>query len=752
MLNPSLLSAAHTAEPESLIDFLAKPVLLLTGVLASTDTNATFYRPTFPLQLTTLEPFTSKLKGFLGMRADIVIRLVVNANKFQQGRYILGFIPFGGTGYTSAVAATSGTRFANLTTITQLPHVEIDLSTQTSCVLEIPFVNVYSHFPVAPPDYPRTHNGGQIFLVPYSPLSSTAGTLTANFDVFASFKNVDLAAPVYPQSSGFKAKSGSLSSNEQKQKKIGPVAPIMFSIGELVNTIGDHIPTLSYITKPVSWAVNLMTQAACAMGWSNPLNLEHARRVNQTAYPYAANCDNVDSSMPLSLFSANEIEVLPGFAGNDIDEMSIDYIKAKPAYIKTITWSDTDATDALLYDVDVSPRNMYTSFASGTNTVRCYSPVGYLSNFFNLYRGGIRFTFKIVKTEFHSGRLSLIFNPNAAATTVAPVNNFNSSYCHREILDIRDGLVFDFIVPYVSLTPYKFCSGDYSAIGNLSLRVLNPLVRPATVSSSVKILMEVSGAPDLEFSVPANHDMQITSVYNAQASTFVPKKDESSIATGIIGNANLIHDDHFSARACIGEKVTSLLSYLKKSDVFPTSFLSYKYYIIDPFAMPIWTTTAGNVSKSDIINDNLTLISSMYLFNRGGVRLRQFDYGTTITSITTAALIPKKASGTYSGYSASSSAGSYPHALVAYNSTVDGSRSEIQIPQYHRFHSRIFTDSMYGLIKNVDYSVPTTSCVQVEFGNGAAASSCDIGRQVADDFQCGFFLGVMPILHTTTAL
>jgi len=749
-INPSLKSAAHTQPEESIHDFLAKPYPFYSGVLSTSDTSSTFYRNIYFLQLISLEPYASKLKGFMGMRADIVIHLVVNANKFQQGRYLLGFCPFGGTGATEALAIVDGTRYANLTTITQLPHVEIDLSTETSAVLEIPYNSVYSHMPINATDYTQTHSLGNIFLIPYSPLVSTAGSTTATFDMFCSFKNVDLAAPVYPQSGRFIP----ITEIEQASKKVGPVQAVSRAVAVLSNILGDKIPSLSALTAPVSWAMNIISGAASVFGWSNPLNLEHAQRVNQTAYPYATNVDNIDNCMPLSLYSSNAVEILPGFAGNDIDEMAIDYIKAKPAWIKTVTWSESASADTSLFQTEVNPLLMRTSFSSGASTVYCHTPVAYLANFFNLYRGGLRFTFKLVKTEFHSGRLMLVFNPNAFAGASFAPNNSQSTYCHREIIDIREGLTFDFIVPYVALAPYKNINDDFSSIGSLDLRVLNPLIAPATVSSSITILVEVSAAPDMEFAVPNTHSMQQTIVYNPQSSSFVPKPDVNSIVTGIIGGAQLIHDQHYSARACIGEKVVSILSYLKKSDIFPTTFPAASFITIAPFSIPIYKTSATTPVPSDIKNDNLSLMSSMYLYSRGGVRWRSFEYIPSSTSVTTCKLIPTNSlTSSYTGVIASSGASTKQHGLVAYNTNADGSNHEIQCPQYHRFHSRINTDEMYnaGSSLAVNYTIPTTTSYQVEFGTQNDSNSHDFARQASDDFHCGFFLGVPPIIYTTSS-
>jgi hypothetical protein len=568
--------------------------------------------------------------------------------------------------------------------------------------------------------------------------------------MFSSFTNVELAAPIYPQMA-FTA-----SEIEQKKKDVGPIESASRSVASISNMIGDLIPSLTNITTPVSWASNLIAGVASAFGWSNPVNLEHAQRVTQSIYPYAPNCDNIDNSLPLSLYSSNSVETLPGFAGNDIDELCIDYLKAKPAFLTNVTWNESATADTQLWSTEVSPNVMYTSFASGSNTVYALTPVCFLSNFFNFYRGGLRFTFKIVKTEFHSGRLSLVFNPTASPSSSFAPNNIQSVYCHREIIDIREGNSFDFVVPYVALAPYKNCIGTYSSIGNLQLRVLNQLVAPATVSSSIQILVEVSAAPDMEFAFPITHSMNQTLVYNPQMS-FVPKTDENSIVTGVIGESQLIHDQHVSSRACIGEKVVSMRSYLKKDDRFNKTYSANSYFTWFPF-FTSWRVTSTTVGYSpNDPADNLSLISSCYLFQRGGVRMRAYQTasGAPGSNYCQTRLINCTSSTPdYTGSTGSNTPDSTIHGLQTYHSTLHGSFQEIQIPQYHRFPSRVVTDcatsSVSGpVLVGITWTAPTTSQSLVEFGNPSESYPAMFSRQAADDFDLGFFLGVPPVTYGT---
>jgi hypothetical protein len=731
-LNPVLLTNAETSSEQNIHDFLMKPYRFSSGSLASTDVSSTFTAINLPTALTSVEPYASKLKGFMGMRADITVRLQVNANKFQQGRYILAFCPLVGSG-TSNIEVATNMRFANLTTITQLPHVEIDLSLETEAILKIPYVSFMSHLPINPTT--PTLNGllGQLKLFPYSSLVSVAGSTTASYDIYMNFDNIHLAAPVVPQSGKFKP---NLVTGEQRSKGVGPIESAATKISRVSNMIGDEVPSLTFLAAPVTWASNLIGGIASVFGWSKPINLGHTQRVITSNAAYMANSDAIDNSYSISVFAQNQVEVLPGFAGNDVDEMSIDFIKSIPAYYKTFTFDTTKVSGDILLDLPLNPSTFETTFVSGTKTVRCQTPLTALTNFFNYYRGGVRLTFKIVKTEFHSGRIALTFNPLAPYQASASISVANAPYVHREIIDIRDGNSFDFVVPYVALTPYRSVN---DAFANLTMTVINPLIAPATVSSSITFLLEIAGAPDVEFAVPTNKTWpNPCAVYNPQMSSFIPKADKNSIASSVMGRSQLKHDQFMSARACVGEKVVSILSLLKRNYKFASTYTGNFY--LDPFTIFMGETTAAAPNAPNVI-DMYSYFSACYALSRGSVRIKVSPNQQFI--VPPSATLTMQNSGTFPVVSL----GAF---LVDPLVPILGSRDlalEIQIPQYNNAHSRSVCDIMgsTAYFTNDHNTLGSSPGVLNVITNVADISS--VYRSVGDDFQLGYFVGIPPIYY-----
>lgn len=734
----SLLTNAESGPQQSLLDFLAKPYRIAQGSLASTDTSSTFIPIQLYSGLTSLEPYASKLKGYFGIRADVRIRMLVNANKFQAGRYLLSWQPSGGTGTAKDFVITNG-RWANLTTITQGPRSEIDINSETEIVMDIPYVSVLSHCPIN-----ATYADGGVFgyikLFPYVPLIAVAGSTTASYDIFVSLHNVSLAAPCVPQMGKFKPTS----EIEQKKAGVGPVEDVARSVGKLSNVIGERIPSLTWLTAPASWVFTTLESTAKAFGWSNPLNLEPVQRIHNSPYSYMNNPDAVDNCQQLALKADNSIEILPGFAGNDVDEMAIDYIKSKPAYIATFDWNTSQPDDTELWNLPVTLASLGTNFVDGTppTTVTCYAPVAYLSKMFRFYRGGIRLIFKIVKTDFHSGRIAFHYNPALPAGSAPAWTTANKTYILREIIDIREGNTVDMIIPYISLTPYRRTD---EVVGHIQVSVANALVAPATVSSSITVVVEAAGAPDLEFATPWDFQMVPCTVVTPQMGTFVPKQDVHTIYSGIIGNAIMTDDKLMSARACIGEKIDSISCLLKKADVCYTNTpgVGEKYLNFSPAS--IITSMPVGTAHIPYQADFFSHFCTAFLFNRGSTRIRVVQEQILDRSITECSLFT--ALGAYY-YPTCSTLGIYEqtgHHLRVLQPVMMGDGMQVHIPQYTNTHSRVCYDMM---------CVPThpiTGEYTRDINRLSIMFQTDerilrVHRSVGDDFQLGHFVGFLPTI------
>ena len=104
----------------------------------------------------------------------------------------------------------------------------------------------------------------------------------------------------------------------------------------------------------------------------------------------------------------------------------MDYVLGTPAWVGTYKWNDTDLVGNNIYSVMLNPSIFTTDDPVGGG--KFTTPLSYFSTMFKQWRGGFKFKFKFVKTEFHSGRIMVTFVPGATSPTNPTVTPVNSSF------------------------------------------------------------------------------------------------------------------------------------------------------------------------------------------------------------------------------------------------------------------------------------------------------------------------------------
>ncbi len=599
--------------------FLGRPIKLIQSSFALTDTGMLSHFPGMFTQVAN-SMVASKVAGRYLLRATLCVKLQVNANKFQQGRYILGACPLGGVSKLDSTCRDS--YFAMHTyskvQITQLPHVELDISKDTEVTLKIPYVSYTNGFALQ-----GAANGlgesCEVFLYTYSPLNGVTGSTTASYTLFGWFEDIELEGICVPQ----------MGLGEQKSQKIGPIESTLTKVSKSTGIL-SRIPLISSFTKPVSWVSSVFADAAHVWGWSRPKNLSPETRVITNPYMSLTTVDNPVVVAPLSLGCNNEIQPVDGFAGSKHDELAIDWIKNRFAWTNSITWSTTDVADTSLQLWYVAPNQHYVDTADGLVNLRSLTPICALSNMFKYYRGGQLVRLKFVKTDFHSGRLMVVFGP-ATPTNGVPLSGVTatqSQYVHRQVIDIRETNEIVIAVPFVSVVPWLPCS---HATGDLKIFVLDPLKAPATVTQSVQILVEWAADDDFELSIPNERD-GVTPVI-----PLTPQMGEYAPKASIGGSSNLT-STILQHSTCIGEKIATLRALIKRVTPWYTDTpLATGYNGI--YHRALWCGRSGAITYAPAQASNwLVWVKSWYALERGSYRLinRVNDFNPYVCFLSTA--------------------------------------------------------------------------------------------------------------------
>jgi hypothetical protein len=791
----SLYMAASDNYMQEIKTYLQKPQLVSTGVFSSTDTVSSFAASaiSFPYFYSTIPMWVEKVRGYFGIRFDLSFRLVVNATRFQQGRYLLLWKPFGGADAASAknLAIMSG-HVMTLVQRTQMPHAEIDINCDTEIEFKIPFSNQYNFCHIRSITSGNQYNSlGTIQIYPYVAVNAIAGALTCSYSLYVSAENIELISAAVPQSSRFitNTRKKNESNAEQDSQNMGPISSIMAKVSNATSILSG-VPLISSYASGVSWLSDTIGRTAAVFGYSRPINLEHANRMDKVIFPYLASTDGPDNSVPLALSYKNELGSLQGFSPTDLDEMDFSFLCTIPTWDRTIPWNVGTAAGTALASFGVGPRGTADNTVV-VNALSLYSvpPYRYVASHFKFWRGTMVYKFKIVKTEFHSGRLSFSFTPET--TSQAPLftpTAANLPYIHREIVDIRLDNEVTFKVPFVSDTPWKpvqFVNDEVHLTGIFSIHIVDPLVAPDTVPQTVSIILEISMGPDVEFAVPYGVSARMP-YYGAapqMSSINASSKPEPNVCNEIttdIGASSSIDDQHNSALLCIGEKITNFRRFIRRATpiLFNTSLNGTPgpFMNVVPYLTPAITQNGVANATPNNSSDMYTSISSLYLYSRGSVRLKfvnanvlESSAGETAGTVgyfspkwlyrlkTEDPIIPLTNLVTWSG------------AGVAYSSfdvnlaqlVLSGKENqEIQVPHYHRMPIRNNFDHVansqypYSTHAASNSGAATALYVQrllVQQSNSTQDSvPTRVYRSTADDCSFGYFLSVPPYVDYST--
>lgn len=614
-LPSSFLSASRSTYHQDIREFLEKPINLGTFTWTAGGTPGTVLNQfDFPANLLASDLIKSKTRGYLGLRAKVQIRVQLNANKFAQGRMMICWLPIG-----SETRMYPGLRTRNLKSLTQLPHVGLDANTGTEAVLHMPYVSNQLKYNIVE----TSGVIGRVFVVEYLSMSNPAGD-AIEYTIWANFTDIDLDIPTY------NSQSGSIRNLPPSEAESQPFARSLKALKSVVPGI-TGIPNLAPAIGMPRWLSNITDGIAMAFGYSKPVIAAEPTRVVAMQYPFQPSQDGADISIKLGSVD-NKVMGMDGYSGTSVDEMSLNYLASIPSWHYTLNWKETDP-GGLLFNIYADPSLWVDPYVDG-NGVTSYdcTPASYLCQFFQYWRGGIRVTLKCAKTSFHTGRLVIAYLPGVSTNTALSLTD----YAFRDIIDLREGNEWTFDFPYMATQSWKSTTrardiptaASYDSLGLISVYVLNKLNAPTTVTNNVDFAIEVSMLQDAEFAGPMGVDLQPYDRGFSAESGAIPEAIEGVIVKPI-GGAQDSHASHLPAGYCIGEKISSLRSLLKKPCVSVFNGFANQ-------ALVNWDPTQVSFCRFDGIVMDLkagtpnadwyNIFGTCFLLARGGVKVFFPDY------------------------------------------------------------------------------------------------------------------------------
>jgi hypothetical protein len=299
-------------------------------------------------------------------------------------------------------------------------------------------------------------------------------------------------------------------------------------------------------------------------------------------------------------------------------------------------------------------------------------------------------------------------------------------------------------------------------MGQISIRVIDPLVAPDTVASTVTILVEMSMGPDAEFALLDNKPKCVVNpiVYQSAVESSV-----CALGSKMIGDSTHGVFQTETAQAAIGEKIISFRALLKKFTPILDRFSNYapaRYLSVHPHSFAVTEhTTLPALWVTRQLNDLLGELTSFYAFSRGSVRLKYnpninssksvmafLDYSSIAYDDNASAVVQRSANtiGNTSGDPAD-----HANTSTFVISPYGTNNIEVQTPQYTLLHSRANADLGASLSRRMIFSRTSTAPrhgVTFMHNNEDPEDVIDgdIYRATGDDHNLSGFISIPPLL------
>jgi len=422
----------------------------------------------------------------------------------------------------------------------------------------------------------------------------------------------------------------------------------------------------------------------------------------------------------------------------------LDVFLTKPTLLTKFTWASTQATGTQLANFIVTPLHGVARTLDGVAGF-CHTPMSLLNEHFEWWRGDFIYTFHFVKTPMHSGRIALVFTPQANLTPPAVATSLdNSVYALRTIVDLRESSTVSVQIPFNASTCYRHCQlVTESILGYLTMYVVDELVSPTTCPQTIEVLPWISAAPGFEFACPRN-----TSELPVFGLSIVATP-QSGIMIG--GYKHMMDDNMESSRKCIGERVTSLRQLLrvsrqlKWSTTYVTAPVLPGDVTIMAFMVQVSFRIGGVSNIPTHYGDLISLLSTCYLFSRGSMRIKLLapDLPPEQVSLVLSSSLTQgsivEGLGAYPDGSEYLTRGGVCNGMNVIVASASRGGFEVTVPQYSRTHSRSNAACISGAYTT---RFDNAGAPQMVCFNLAAGRKLDILRSGGDDFNLGMFVSI----------
>lgn len=439
----------------------------------------------------------NRLVNFKNLTADLHVKFVINGNPFYYGRAIASA--------TMLSSLDSYTTFrdgnmADVIQASQRPHIYLNPTTSEGGSIVLPYFYPKNALSIPDQEWRRM---GTIDLKSINVLRHANGSTDAlTVSIFVMAKNVNVSTPT--------SRIGSI---QPQADEYGTVSGPAHTIANFANGL-SKAPYIGPYARATEMIASAVGGIASLFGFSRPRVIQEMCSYRPRIMGNLASTNVGDNVQSLALDSKKEITIDPRVVGlSGEDEMAVVPLAMRESYLTSFLWDPSTSPDTHLFSLDVSPMQGVTD---GSNLH--VTPSAWVAMPFRYWKGSMNVRFKIVCSDYHRGRLKIVWDPDFFDPAMGGV--FNTNYI--TIVDIAADKDFTVNVGWGQQTSYlkvgdsqMFPSFDLTGItsknpfanGTLSVFVVNELTSPGASSEPIEINVFTSMTDDFEVACPTSQNL-----------------------------------------------------------------------------------------------------------------------------------------------------------------------------------------------------------------------------------------------------
>jgi len=489
---PDSTYSAGTTPAISLAQFFERPIV---AYRQTWEVGGNIFADFNPWSLYFNNPrVVNRIANYKLLRCNLHVKAVVNGTPFHYGRLLVSYTPLFGTNTLGPEnrALVAQDAIAE----SQRPHFFVNPTTSEGGQLDLPFFFPYNAVDIVSAEWDKL---GSIFVRGFNQLEHANGGLdpvSVTFFVWAS--DVHLSVPTT-----FEPSSIVPQSDEYGSQPISKPAAAIANAASLFK----KVPIIGPYARATCMAAGGVGEIARIFGMSKPTHCDGGDAANLRSGTLA-NTIGVDMSQKLSLDPKQEVTIDPRTTGlSSTDEMAFQNLATRESYLTTFKWYADTAPDVQLWNGLVTP----TLFDYNADEIHM-TPMCWIAQAFQYWRGTIKFRFQVVASAMHRGRLRVKYEPNTSESM--PGLEYNVAF--SRIVDIGEESDFTIEVGWGQQSSYlqvnsigarpfgaaPITATDGTVNGVIQVFPVTQLVSPSTAGQEISINVFVSAGDDFEVMGP----------------------------------------------------------------------------------------------------------------------------------------------------------------------------------------------------------------------------------------------------------